>query len=153
MEEKNEAERDSQKNKRYVILSSHKSRFLELPLFLEHIFILDNMHGDRTPEVTYQDYKVRIIEMHRETEERIDAIFSDSNLLYLETEDIDVLFKLNEETIHSHIEILNDRFYSEDIKKDLFDRANHLMDIINELPGTGRNSTFLEQLKFEFGWS
>lgn len=146
------AERDDQDNKRYVILSSHKSRLLELPIFLEHIFDLDDMHGQRTPEITYEDYKDRIIEKHRETEERIDSIFSDSNLLYLEIEDIDILFKLKEETIQSHIDILNDNFYSDDVKKDLNDRGNHLINIINELPGSGRNATYLEELKFEFGW-
>lgn len=150
---KNEAERNDQDKKRYVMLSAHKSKLLELPIFLEHIFNLDNMHGKRTPEITYQDYKDRIIEKHSETLERIDSIFSDSNLLYLEIEDIDILFKLKEETIQSHIDVLNDNFYSDDVKKDLSDRGNHLMNIIIELPGSEKNAAYLEELKFEFGWS
>ena len=148
-----EAERIDQDKKRYVMLSAYKAKLLELPIFLEHIFNLDNMHGQRTAGITYQDYKDRIIEKHQETVEIIDSIFSDSNLFYLETEDIDILFKLKEETRQSHIDILNDNFYSEDVKKDLSDRGSHLMIIINELPGSTRNTTYLEELKFEFGWS
>lgn len=146
------AELVDQHKKRYVILSSHKSKLMELPIFLEHIFQLDDLHGDTSQNITYYNYKDRIVGMHQDMVGRIDSIFSDSNLHYLEKEDIDILFKLKEEVLQSHLDILNDNFYSAEVEKHLSDRASNLKSIIDELPGAENTTIYLEGLKFEFNW-
>ncbi|AKG75021.1 hypothetical protein [Salinicoccus halodurans] len=149
-EQKN-SQKEEVNKKRYAILSTHKLKLHELPIFLNNILYLDNLHGRRSPIDIYEDNRDRILKMHNETDTYINEILSSENIIYFDKEDIDTFVKLKKEIFWSWKFISEDFFEEEaDYNQTLEKIARRLSNIINQLEGIEENEMYIEQLKIEF---